>query len=228
MLLVGDIGGTNTRLALYDYNEKIKQIIEHRFLSSNFDSLNSAIDFFLKEFGNNKDIKAASFGVAGPVKDGACNATNIPWVVDVNDLKKKLKIENFYLLNDLQANAYGINLLKEEEFFVINKGKKVEGNSCVVAAGTGLGEAGIYFDGKKNIPFATEGGHADFAPRNDIEIDLLKYLQKKYGHVSYERILSGMGINNLYRFLVDVKKVKIEKKLDEEIKNSKEPQVLIT
>ena len=228
MLLVGDIGGTNTRLALYEYSDTLKQVCEDRFLSSNYNSLYSAINFFLKKNGKDIKIKAASFGIAGPVKDGICKATNIPWVIDIQALKKELKIENIFLLNDLQANAYGINALDEDEFFVINEGKKNHGNACILAAGTGLGEAGMYFDGVMKIPFATEGGHTDFAPRNEIEIELFRYLKNIYGHVSYERILSGMGINNLYRFLVDIKKVQINKIFDEEIKKHSQPQVVIT
>ena len=227
MLLAGDIGGTNTRLALYEYKRPLKLIKEHRFLSSNFSSLSSAIKSFLKD---EKDkLEAASFGVAGPVKNGRCQATNIPWLIDIHEIAKDLNISKAYLLNDLEANAYGIELLKENEIYTLNEGdKEVIGNACIVAAGTGLGEAGMYFDGKRLKPFACEGGHADFAPQNDLEIDLLKFLQKKYGHVSYERIVTGPGIYNLYEFLVESELEPRDESLEKELKEHAEPQVVIT
>ncbi|NGX28737.1 MAG: Glucokinase [Candidatus Anoxychlamydiales bacterium] len=227
MLLAGDIGGTNTRLALYEYKRPLKLIKEHRFLSSNFSSLLSAIKSFLKD---EKDkLEAASFGVAGPVKNGRCQATNIPWLIDIHEIAKDLNISKAYLLNDLEANAYGIELLKENEIYTLNEGDKdAIGNACIVAAGTGLGEAGMYFDGKRLKPFACEGGHTDFAPQNDLEIDLLKFLQKKYGHVSYERIITGPGIYNLYEFLVENELEPRDESLENELKNLAEPQVIIT
>lgn len=228
MLLVGDIGGTNTRLALFEYSTPLKQVSELRFLSCHYSSLMEAIKKFLSEEKNVK-IKAASFGIAGPVRDGRCQTTNIPWVVDVKEISKELNIPSVYLLNDLEANAYGIQILKEDEFYTINKGDdNATGNSALLAAGTGLGEAGLYFDGKKHRPFACEGGHTDFAPRNELEIELLRYLIKKFGHVSFERILSGSGIYDLYRFLVDVKKEKVDENFDREIKTHDEPQIMIT
>ncbi|NGX34367.1 MAG: Glucokinase [Candidatus Anoxychlamydiales bacterium] len=227
MLLSGDIGGTNTRLALYEYKKPLKLIKEERFLSSNYSTLLSAIHHFLK---NEKvNIEAASFGVAGPVRNGTCQTTNIPWLIDVFEIAKDLNISKAYLLNDLEANAYGVECLKEDEFFVLNEGdENAKGNACIVAAGTGLGEAGMYFNGKRLRPFACEGGHTDFGPQNDLEIDLLKFLQKKYGHVSYERILTGEGIYNLYEFIVENNLEPKEEKLDEELKKLSEPQVLIT
>jgi glucokinase len=224
MFLVGDIGGTNTRLALFENN--LKCVKEKRFLSSNFHSLSDAIKDFLKD--ENIKIKAASFGIAGPVRDGKCKTTNILWEIDIEDIKRDLKIDKAYLLNDLQANAYGIDVLKEDEICVINKGIEQKGNRCLLAAGTGLGEAGLFFDGKKHIPFACEGGHTDFASRNDLEIKIFKFLEKKYSHVSYERILSGPGIFNLYNFLYESKLEESPKEFHDEIINHKEPQLAIT
>ncbi|NGX62701.1 MAG: Glucokinase [Candidatus Anoxychlamydiales bacterium] len=226
MLLSGDIGGTNTRLALYEYKKPLTLIKENRFLSSSYSTLLSAIHDFLKD--EKTQIEAASFGVAGPVKDGKCQTTNIPWFIDIFEIKKDLKIEKAYLLNDLEANAYGIECLKEKEFLILNEGEDVKANACIVAAGTGLGEAGMYFDGKRLKPFACEGGHTDFAPQNDLEIELLKFLQKKHGHVSYERVLTGSGIYNLYEFLVENGHEPKDEQLDEELKNHVEPQVIIT
>ncbi|NGX44168.1 MAG: Glucokinase [Candidatus Anoxychlamydiales bacterium] len=227
MLLSGDIGGTNTRLALYEYNKPLKLIKEERFLSSNYTTLLNAIHAFLKN--ENVKIEAASFGVAGPVRDGKCKATNLPWLIDIHEIAKDLNISKAYLLNDLEANAYGIECLKENELFVLNEGdENAKGNSCIVAAGTGLGEAGMYFNGKRHLPFACEGGHTDFGPQNDLEIGLLKFLQKKYAHVSYERILTGAGIYNLYEFLVESNIEPKDEKLDAELKKHSEPQVIIT
>ncbi|HEU64730.1 MAG: Glucokinase [Candidatus Anoxychlamydiales bacterium] len=227
MLLSGDIGGTNTRLALYEYNKPLKLIKEERFLSSNYSTLLNAIHAFLKN--ENVKIEAASFGVAGPVRDGKCQATNLPWLIDIHEIAKDLNISKAYLLNDLEANAYGVECLKENELFVLNEGdENAKGNACIVAAGTGLGEAGMYFNGKRHIPFACEGGHTDFGPQNDLEIGLLKFLQKKYGHVSYERILTGAGIYNLYEFLVENNIEPKDEKLDNELKNHSEPQMIIT
>ncbi|MBN2479770.1 MAG: glucokinase [Parachlamydiales bacterium] len=227
MLLVGDIGGTNSRFALFEYKWPLKLLKEDRFLSTNYDSIHSAIKHFLE---NEKiDLKAASFGIAGPVKEGRCKATNIPWMVDVSELKEELNCENVYLLNDLEANAYGIEVLNEDEFYTINEGEKnVLGNRCLVAAGTGLGEAGLYFDGKKYRPFACEGGHTDFGPRNDIEIELLKYLREEFGHVSYERILSGPGLYSIYKFLIDRGYEQRVSSFDHSLASVRQPQVLIT
>ncbi len=227
MLLSGDIGGTNTRLALFEYKRPLKLIREERFLSSNYSSLLSAIHAFLKK--EKVSIEAASFGVAGPVRNGRCHTTNLPWLIDINEIAKDLKISKAYLLNDLEANAYGIECLKEDEFFTLNEGDvNAKGNACIVAAGTGLGEAGMFFDGKRHLPFACEGGHTDFGPQNDLEIELLKFLQKKYGHVSYERILTGSGIYNIYEFLIANNLEPRDEKLQSELKKHPEPQVIIT
>jgi glucokinase len=226
MLLIGDIGGTNTRLALFEDKRPIKLIKENKFLSSHYSSLLDAIRVFLKN--ESEKITAASFGIAGPVKDGKCKTTNIPWEIDSGEIAKVLNIQNVYLLNDLEANAYGIECLNHSDFFTLNEGEISNGNACVLAAGTGLGEAGMFFDGKRLQPFACEGGHSDFAPLNDLEIDLLKFLKKKYEHVSYERILSGPGIYNLYEFLISSGLEEKSKKLENELKDESEPQILIT
>lgn len=226
-ILVGDIGGTNTRLSLFENTLPLKEVKEKRFLSNNYSSLLSAIKDFLEK--DNIKLLAASFGIAGPVKNGKCKATNIPWIVDIEEISKELKVSKAFLLNDLQANAYGVYCLKEEDVYELNSGEKnAKGNGCILAAGTGLGEAGMFYDGKKQIPFACEGGHSDFAPRDELEIELLRFLQKKYGHVSYERILSGMGINNLYEFLVQNKIEHKSESLEKELQRHPEPQLIIT
>lgn len=227
MLLVGDVGGTNIRLALFEYKKKGKLLKENRFSTKNYSSLISVINEFLK----NEDfkIKTACIGVAGPIRENRCKATNIPWIVDKEEIQKYLKIPKTYLLNDLEANAYSISCLEEKDFYVLNQGSFFsKGNRCIIAAGTGLGEAGIYFDDKKFRPFACEGGHTDFGPQNEIEIELLKFLKKKYGHVSYERILSGPGIYQLYEFLIQNKIESKNEALDKELRKHPEPQIIIT
>lgn len=197
--LIGDIGGTKTHLALYDG----KVLRNQKFASGDYDSLSAIAKEFLAD---GEEIEKACFGIAGPVRDGRCQATNLPWVIDAAEIGKELGVGCVYLLNDLEANAWGINSLRDDQFYVLNRGEPAKGNCALISAGTGLGEAGIYYTGAEHRPFATEGGHADFAPRNDLEIELLCYLRKRFkGHVSYERILSGPGLGNVYRFLVDEK-----------------------
>jgi glucokinase len=146
-------------------------------------------------------------GVAGPVRGGRSKISNLPWIIDSRELAKQLKLNSVGLLNDLEAYAYGIDALESKDFVSLSEGAEdAEGNRAVISARTGLGMAGLYWDGFRHHPFACEGGHADFAPRNDIEIELLVYLQKKYGRISCERILSGPGIRNIYDFLRDTHK----------------------
>lgn len=201
--LAGDVGGTKTHLALYKAKgDQVVCVKEHKFRSPDFINLEKIVKIFLDEV--EETVKKACFGIAGPIKKGKCRATNLPWVVDEKNLAKELNIEKVSLINDLVANAYGLRLLSKDEFFVLNEGAVYPcGNQALISAGTGLGEAGIYYDGTDLHPFASEGGHCDFAPTNKLEDDLLKYLRKKYTHISYERILSGPGLYNIYRFLVD-------------------------
>jgi len=209
MILAGDIGGTHTRLALFD---KGKQLTEKKFSSQNYQDLESIVDEFLQS--HKQKIRAACFGIAGPVREGRCQATNLPWVVDAAHMSQRLKIPNIHIINDLESNAYGLRMLKKEELFCLNVGKPQKGNQALIAAGTGLGEAGLYWDGKEHRPFACEGGHTDFGPRNAMEMELLAYLAKKYGHVSYERIVSGPGIHTLYQFLIETKREKFSPQVE--------------
>ena len=206
MYLIGDIGGTKTRLALIEKNKEIKTLKEEKFLSNDFTSLLTVIKKFLK---NEKGkIEKACFGIAGPVREGKCQTTNLPWLVDSQEINEEMNFKNVYLLNDLEANAYGIQCLKEDEFHILNEGNpNQKGNAALISAGTGLGEAGLFWDGKKYHPFACEGSHADFAPRDELEIELFRFLRKKYGHVSYERAVSGPGLYNLYQFLIASKEI---------------------
>jgi glucokinase len=200
MRLAGDIGGTKTHLALYDGDRLIK---DEKFPSAEFPGLVEII----RKFHTGK-VDKACFGIAGPVRDGRCKATNLPWAVDAKKLGSELNISKVWLINDLEATAWGIGCLKPNELATLNEGIAQKGNQAVIAAGTGLGEAGLYWNGNQHIPFSCEGGHADFAPRNEDEINLWHYLQKKYDHVSYERVLSGPGMEHLFWFLVESKKRK--------------------
>lgn len=201
MILAGDIGGTNTRLALFEPTGEFKIAVEKKYPSRSYKGLQEVVSLFLEE--QKTSVSIACFGIAGPIREGLVYPPNLPWVIDSIELSKNLHIRSVYLINDLQANAYGLNHLKPDELFLVQKGKTQTGNQALISAGTGLGEGGLYWNGTNHLPLACEGGHVDFAPRNAIEIELLLYLQKKFGHVSYERVLSGPGILVLYEFLIE-------------------------
>lgn len=205
LVLAGDIGGTKTELALFSvHGEKLRSESQKQFPSKRYSGLIPVLQDFL---GNNRPaLDAACFGIAGPVVDGKVRTTNLPWMIDVEDLRRVLKITAVDLLNDLEAAAYGIFTLENDELFTLNEGAmRHSGNKALIAAGTGLGQAILYDDGRQYHPLATEAGHADFAPRNEIEIELLRYLLSRFGHVSYERVVSGPGLVNIYRFLKEVR-----------------------
>lgn len=204
MILAGDIGGTSTRLAVFEVRgERLVQIESEKFPSRGYTGLEEIV----REFLQNHPVKVehAAFGVAGPVLHGRVQTTNLPWVIEASRLASELVTGSVSLLNDLEANTYGVFELTSKDFAVLNPGSPVEGgNIGIISAGTGLGEAGATWDGTRFIVFATEGGHTDFAPRNEVEIDLLRYGQQQFGeHVSYERFLSGPGLFVLYQFLRD-------------------------
>ncbi len=202
MFLAGDIGGTKTNLAIYTYEGGTERLVAKKvtaFPSKDHGTLGEIISKFL---GEDHGIQQACFGVAGPVKNGKVQVTNLPWVVDAAALQAELGIAQISLLNDLEANAYGINTLLPEELLPLNPQcePRQVGNRALISAGTGLGEAGLLWDGVSHRPFASEGGHASFAPNDSIGDELLIWLRKKHGHVSWERVLSGMGMKNLYAF----------------------------
>lgn len=205
MILAGDIGGTKTNLALFEYKDDTLSVFaQHQFSSREFSDLTEVITAF-KEKSSVTSIDAACFGIAGPVIEGRCRTTNLPWDVTTSALQEYLGIEKVRLLNDLEATAYGMLYVSEEEFVDLNpKGRQIEGNRAVIAAGTGLGEAMLYYDGSAYHPIGSEGGHSDFAPLTPQQDELLKWMRNRYpGHVSFERILSGPGIYTLYEFLVE-------------------------
>jgi Glucokinase len=179
---------------------RLKLVLEKDYPSRIRKSLDEIVGEFVAH--HRLAIERACFGIAGPVQHGRVETPNLPWMVDQETIARELRIESAWLINDLLANAYGIPALEEKDFAVLNAGApNATGNAAVISAGTGLGEAGAYWDGKHYHPFACEGGHADFAPRNELEIDLLKYLLKEFGHASWERVVSGPGLHNLFDFL---------------------------
>ncbi len=224
LILAGDIGGTNTRLALFHSTGDLSIVVEAKYPSKDFPGLEQIVAKFLEE--HPVKVNVACFGIAGPIRDGKCKATNLPWVIDAAVLSKALNIPSVRLYNDLESNANGIKVMKPEELYCLQKGVAQTGHQALIAAGTGLGEAGLFWDGKVHRPFACEGGHTDFAPRNELEIELLTYLQKKFGHVSYERIISGPGIHALYDFLIEVKGEPKNSKVTEAIQQ-KDPSAVI-
>jgi glucokinase len=202
MFLAGDIGGTKTNLAIYAYDAdgRLSATKTGSFPSKEHVALGDVIRKF---FGNEiTGIRHACFGVAGPVKNGVVKATNLPWIVDAAALQAELGFQNVSLLNDLEANAYGVNTLQPHELVALNPKAEIRpvGNRALISAGTGLGEAGMVWDGVTHRPFASEGGHASFAPNDTLGDELLAFLRQERGHVSWERVLSGMGMSNLYRF----------------------------
>jgi glucokinase len=200
-VLSGDIGGTKTRLAVFAVNDtKLETLAEDEYPSQQYASLSTIIEIFLQN--HNFPLDAAGFGVAGPVRNNTVDATNLPWHISASSMAERFKIKQVALINDLEANAWGIRSLQEKDFFVLNAGSMdMSGNAAIIAAGTGLGEAGLYNDGDDYCPFASEGGHTDFSPSSELEIELLRFLIERYGHASWERILSGPGLVTLHEFL---------------------------
>ena len=203
MILAGDIGATRTRLAAFETEgNRLQCVVEKIYMSQEHGGLAEILAQFIRTEGI--AVHSACFGVAGPVRSGRSKISNLPWIIDSRELAKQLKLNSVGLLNDLEAYAYGIDALDSKDFITLSEGSEdAEGNRAVISARTGLGMAGLYWDGFRHHPFACEGGHADFAPRNGLQTELLTYLQKKYGRISCERILSGPGIKNIYDFLRD-------------------------
>ena len=201
MVLAGDIGGTKTRLAVFDvHGTRLETLTERSYPSGSYSGLEDIVQDFLG--GTSADCRQACFGIAGPVQRGRAQATNLPWIVEEQAIAALFGFERVALINDLEANAWGIGALGENDFCIINGGSPdAEGNACIISAGTGLGEAGLYWDGQRHWPFACEGGHATFSPSSDLEIALLEYLRERFGHASWERVVSGMGIVNVHDFL---------------------------
>jgi glucokinase len=226
MILAGDIGGTNTRLALVEAaGDELRIAAEKTFPSRERTSLEAAIAEFLSH--HNCNLTRASFGIAGPVRNGRCEATNLPWVVDAKVVAKRLRLRCVGLINDLEANAYGVTILRSKDFVTLNRGvRSAKGNMAIISAGTGLGEAGMFWDGATHRPFASEGGHVDFAPRNHLEMELLGHAMNRYRRVSYERLVSGPGLAQIYHFLRDTGKGEEPAWLTEQLRHGDEAAII--
>ncbi len=204
-VLVGDIGGTKTGLAVAETDgSSVTLSEERRYPSGDFDSLEAIVGRYLNETGRQTgdDCPFGAFAIAGPVHGRRSKTTNLPWEVDADAVERTLGFARVGLLNDLEAVAWGVAALGPADLEELHPGDAGGGNACVVAAGTGLGEAGLFWDGARHHPFATEGGHTDFAPVDEREFALLGHLQRAFGRVSWERVVSGMGIANIYEFLL--------------------------
>ncbi|MGB7985522.1 MAG: glucokinase [Terracidiphilus sp.] len=204
MILAGDVGGTKVHLALYDFVDgKLQCSRDERFPAKNY----AGLEEIVKEFVGAAKVTAACFGVPGPVRDGRLRLTNLPWTLDSRELSVSLNINHVFLINDLEANGYGVAELAPDQIYTLAEGDPSQlGNRALIAAGTGLGEGLLIWNGRSHIPYPSEGGHNDYAPRNEDEIDLLRFLKQKYnGRISFERVVSGMGLTNIYEFLREVR-----------------------
>jgi glucokinase len=206
MILAGDIGGTSTRLGLFEVRKgRLNEIVKQKYPSRDYPRLSEILRLFMDE--QRQPITHVCLGIAGPILNNQVETPNLPWRIDGRELAEDLGLGSISLINDLEANAYGIPELTEKDLVTLNPGApKAVGNVAVISAGTGLGKAGLFWDGRLHHPFVSEGGHCDFAARNEHEAELLFYLRKRYGHVSYERVLSGPGLVNLYDFLRDTER----------------------
>jgi glucokinase len=227
MILAGDVGGTKVHLALYDFtNGKLTHARDERYAAKEYKGLAEIV----KEFLGSDKASSACFGVPGPVRDGRLRLTNLPWTLDSRELSSGLDIPHVFLINDLEANGYGIAELSADQIYTLSEGDSSQvGNRALIAAGTGLGEGLLTWNGRHHIPYPSEGGHSDYAPRNEDEIDLLRFLKHKYnGRISFERVVAGMGMTNIYEFLRDVKGVEEPAWLAEKIASVPDVNAVIT
>lgn len=201
MLLAGDVGGTKTRLAVFSPDGDFKQpLVQAIFQSGKYATLESLVQEFLAQ--HSYSIERACFGVAGPVIAGSATITNLPWQLEEQLIAETLHIPSVCLLNDLSAMATAVPFLDAKDIYTLNEGEPVpHGTLALIAAGTGLGEAFLMWNGSHYQPFPSEGGHADFAPRDEQQINILRYLHTHLEHVSYEQVCSGRGLPNLYNAL---------------------------
>jgi len=229
MILAGDIGATRTRMAAFQAEaNKLELVVDKTYKSQEHGGLQEIISAFVKTEGI--PVHRACFGVAGPVRTGRSKISNLPWTIDSRDLAAQLNLPSVGLINDLEAYAYGIDALESKDFVTLSEGlgEEAEGNRVVISARTGLGVAGLYWDGFRHHPFPCEGGHSDFAPKSELEAELTQYLGKKYQHVSCERILSGPGLKNIYDFLRDNKKAEEPAWLQKQMSEAPDPPALIS
>ena len=230
MILAGDVGGTKVHLALYNMIEgHLVPVRDEKFPAHEFAGLELVVERFLSTgTEDKKNIVAACFGVPGPVREGRLKLTNLPWTLDCSDLQRSTGIPRIFLINDLEANGYGIRQLAPDKIFTLHAGDPdATGHQGLIAAGTGLGQALLIWNGKTHTPIPSEGGHCDFAARSIREIALLEHLRKDLkGRVSWERVVSGIGIQNIYTFLRDVEEIQEPKWLRDRMK-AEDPNAVI-
>lgn len=198
MILAGDIGGTKSNMGLFDVaNGKLVKVAHKRYPSAEHSSLDDIAEDFVQT--NGKEITTAAFGIAGPVLNNCVHTTNLPWTVDGASLAKRLALKRVILLNDLEATCYGVEVMQPNDLDTLYAGTPLtEATRAVISAGTGMGQASIFWDGKCHVPIPNEGGHADFAPQTSQQADLWKLLKQKLEFVSVEIILSGRGFQHLH------------------------------
>ena len=200
VILAGDIGATKTNLALFKIHKgQLTLVKEKTYHTRDYHAFTEMVRSFHRD--KLPVINGICLGVAGPVTRGKVKGTNFPWEIDSEEISRELRVQSVTLINDMEANAYGMSALAKSDFEVLKEGSNIPGNAVIISPGTGLGEAGLFWDGSHYHPYATEGGHCDFSPRNDLDWELWKYLHQKFGHVSWERVVSGPGIYSIYDFL---------------------------
>lgn len=227
MLLVGDIGGTKTELAVYASVTTLATPVAHElFPSKNYAGLEEIVREFL---GKQKvDVDRAAFGVAGPVVDGKATITNLPWIVETEKLKNDLSLKSVLLMNDLESIASAVPFLQASELATLNHGQSaINGPLAVIAPGTGLGEAFLTWGTQNYVAHRSEGGHADFGPLDELQVGLLRYLQPRLGHVSYEWVCSGVGMPNIYAYLKESNYAPEPSWLAEQLAQAKDPNAVI-
>ncbi|HEU5126286.1 MAG TPA: glucokinase [Verrucomicrobiae bacterium] len=228
MILAGDIGGTKVNLAFFQVDDgRLVSGIMGTYPSRDHCGLEEIVRNFLAE--HQLKVDYACFGLAGPIRGNRAQLTNLSWIVDGEEINRALGFKQTFLLNDLQANAYGIAALAPTDLIELNRGSDVEGgNIAIISAGTGLGEGGLFWDGEHHHALASEGGHSDFSPRTDLDIELLRYLRERFGQVSWEHLLSGPGFLHIYQFLRDTRKGEEPAWLREQFQNEDDPAPAIT
>ncbi len=227
VFLVCDIGGTNTRLYLFaDAREPAEPLAAQTFPSQQYDSLEEILQTFTVDSGHR--VTQAIFGVAGPVIAGKVEVTNLPWVIEAASLRRQLGIERVALMNDLEMAAYALPFLKPSDLITLNPGQPVEhGTMAMIAPGTGLGEAFLSYGPGGFTAHPSEGGHASFAPRDDVQMQLLRFLFARFEHVSFERVCSGIGIPNLYHFFRHCGQVPYDEPLAAQVEQASDPTPII-
>ena len=227
MLLVGDIGGTKTDLAMFSVDSDANSpLIRKQYHSADYVSLQAIVREFLKDA--KLPVNHATFDVAGPVINRSVVTTNLPWAMDERSLATDLNLKSVHLMNDLEAVARAIPSLRESDIVTLNIGEPVpRGAIGVIAPGTGLGESFLVWDGSHYVPLSSEGGHASFAPTEKGQIGLLEYLLKRFDHVSFERVCSGIGIPNIYEYLRDVEHIEEKPEVAQQIALAKDPTKVI-